>query len=162
MQTKEKAPCPAATRQGKSETIHHAQSTTNLRENQAHKDFFSRICEDQGITMLPLQAGGKNLDLLNMDGESLFSGLAMRLGGRDAIFYDDDAGEWEKRLICAHELGHILFGHLRQGRYKKQSGEYQEQEARIFSAVITALMLYDEYRPSKFVVAQPSEFRTAP
>ncbi|HIZ82819.1 MAG TPA: hypothetical protein H9668_00145 [Firmicutes bacterium] len=29
-----KAPCPAATRQGKSETIHHTQSTTNPRENQ--------------------------------------------------------------------------------------------------------------------------------
>lgn len=146
MQTKEKVPCPAATRQGKSETIHQTQFTTNRRENQVHKDFFSRICEEQGIHMFPLQASGKILDLLNMDGESLSAGLALRLGEEDVIFYDDEAGAWEKQLICAHELGHVLFGHLRQGRYKKQRGEYQEQEARIFSAVITALMLYDAYR----------------
>lgn len=146
MQTKEKVPCPAATRQGKSETIHQTQFTTNRRENQVHKDFFSRICEEQGIHMFPLQASGKILDLLNMDGESLSAELALRLGEEDVIFYDDEAGAWEKQLICAHELGHVLFGHLRQGRYKKQRGEYQEQEARILSAVITALMLYDAYR----------------
>ena len=71
----------------------------------------------------------------------------MMIGDRPpTIFYDGEAGTWEKRLIIAHEIGHLIYGHFRKRTTRPLSGEAQEQAADMFSTVFTALMLYDEYR----------------
>lgn len=59
------------------------------------------------------------------------------------IYIDGKTSLWEKRLICAHELAHILFGHL-EGSVNTEIGE---QEAQIFAGCLMALMIFDLYKP---------------
>ena len=67
------------------------------------------------------------------------AGYSTMLGDRPVIFYDKNVGLWEQRFIVAHELGHILFGHLR-----NPSAPGNEFEANVFAAVFTALALFDQ------------------
>ena len=71
--------------------------------------------------------------------ECLGAGYSTMLGNQPVIFYDKDVDLWEQRFTIAHELGHILFGHLR-----NPSIPGNEMEANVFAAVFTALTLYAE------------------
>ena len=72
--------------------------------------------------------------------EELITGSVLQIPGENHILYDPAASKSEKMYIIAHELGHIMFGHLR----TQAAGENAEIEASIFAAVFTALNLYME------------------
>lgn len=55
------------------------------------------------------------------------------------ILLDAELRGAEKKLVAAHEIAHILFGHC------KQPSPYQEEEARIFAAVVVAMDLFRAY-----------------
>ena len=60
-----------------------------------------------------------------------------------SIFIDKDADLWEKRLQVAHELGHVILGHVKTGCVLKH--DEMEQEARIFAGSFIALLMFKEY-----------------
>ena len=49
------------------------------------------------------------------------------------ILLDAELRGAEKKLVAAHEIAHILFGHC------NHPSPYQEEEARIFAAVVVAM-----------------------
>ena len=61
----------------------------------------------------------------------------------NAIFYDDTASMWKQRELIAHEVGHIIMGHL-DGRCPLSTKQC-ETEAIVFDAVFIALMLFAQY-----------------
>lgn len=93
-------------------------------------------CKANDIPVIPITDKVKDCFKLP---EPPGAGYATMLGGRPVIFYDKNVGLWERRLTVAHELGHILFGHLR-----NPASPNNELEANIFAAVFTALTLYAE------------------
>lgn len=96
----------------------------------------SSICKRNGIILYPMKENiTKRFGIFRTPGV----GCAMSVNGKPVIMYDGEAGEWEQRFIIAHELGHILFGHLR-----SPEAENNELEANTFAAVITALTLFKE------------------
>lgn len=98
-----------------------------------------KICDDENIHCRHIPDDAKALKSL--------SGIALKFpNGEKNILLNEDitAGKWENWLIIAHELGHLLFGHLEQTC--TLTNEMKEDEARTFSCVFIALMLYDKYR----------------
>lgn len=96
----------------------------------------SSICRDNGIVLCSLKENiTKSFGITEMQGQ----GCAMLVNGKPVIMYDEEVGEWEQRFIVAHELGHVLFGHLRNPK-----AEHNELEANTFAAVLTALTLFEE------------------
>lgn len=93
-------------------------------------------CKANDIPVLPITDKVKDYFKLP---KAPGAGYATMLGDRPVIFYDKDVGLWEQRFAVAHELGHVLFGHLR-----RPEAFHNELEANIFAAVFTALTLYAE------------------
>lgn len=99
------------------------------------------ICRDEGIKFCYMpdfmsETKKKTKGIALYDAEH---GIKTILLNGDSIF-----SKWERRLIASHELAHLLFGHL--ANACQLSYNIKEDEARTFSCVFTALMLYDEYR----------------
>lgn len=99
------------------------------------------ICRDEGIKccympdfMSETEKEANGIALYDAE-----NGIKTILLNGDTIF-----GKWERRLTTSHELAHLLFGHL--ANACQLSDNIKEDEARTFSCVFTALMLYDEYR----------------
>lgn len=94
----------------------------------------ANACRANEIPVIPITDRVK--DCFNLP-EAPGAGYATMLGGRPVIFYDKNGGLWEQRFAIAHELGHILFGHLR-----SPEAPHNEMEANVFAAVFTALNLF--------------------
>lgn len=107
---------------------------------------FNKICEDQGIRVRSYQSlreknsgwprGHEAIDSILRNG----GGIAFTVnGGQPAIVYDNDRSNSEVRFIIAHELGHILLGHLNfRADFKDKMPDSAEAEANIFAAVLLA------------------------
>ena len=54
-----------------------------------------------------------------------------------------ETGKWERWLIAAHEMAHLIFGHL-EAHNSTLTEEVREGEARIFSCTLMALIAYFE------------------
>lgn len=105
----------------------------------------NEVCKDRGIRVCSYQKlqkingwsdKHKELDtILRRCG-----GVAFTLSdGQPVIAYDADRADSEVRYIVAHELGHILLGHLGfRADFKKGMSDFAETEANIFAAVLTA------------------------
>lgn len=70
------------------------------------------------------------------------SGFSFELTGEKIIALDESIHGWEKFLTLAHETAHHIFGHLSKLKDGKIS-DACEDEARIFSAVFTAMALIE-------------------
>ena len=62
-------------------------------------------------------------------------GYAVRIGERYAIIINQNTSHIEREFTAAHELGHILMGHLEKSPV---NAEHAELEANIFAAVFMA------------------------
>ena len=97
-------------------------------------------CKANEIPVIPITDKVKNyFKLPDISG----AGYSTMLGDRPVIFYDKDSDLWEQRFTIAHELGHILFGHLR-----NPEASHNEIEANVFAAVFTALSLFAQSEKS--------------
>ena len=108
----------------------------------------SDICRNQGIVdeHLSSEVAQKICgDLTKGDSRGKAYSMQMQYEGEDLkfIFYDETAPTWEKRALVAHELGHILLGHLT--GHTPLSPEQSVPEAQIFGVMFTALMIFAEY-----------------
>ena len=71
------------------------------------------------------------------------AGFCYNIEGRSYIFVDESRLKDCVQEVKAHEMGHVLLGHLEQD--KNLESEAAEREADIFGVVMYALSLYDEY-----------------
>lgn len=80
----------------------------------------------------------RNTDFLQRLGLTDFidhPGISVRIGDDFAIFYHDNLTVCEFRFVIAHELGHILLGHLIP---TARNGSSFEQEANTFASRLLA------------------------
>lgn len=66
------------------------------------------------------------------------NGLAVLSKGKFYIIYNEKDNLQERRFTAAHEIGHILLGHLFSTPTSQQEKEIREQEADIFAAFLLA------------------------
>ena len=107
---------------------------------------FNKICKDYGIRVSSYKnlreknagwpRGHEDIDSILRSG----GGISFTInGGHPVIVYDNDRSDSEIRYIVAHELGHILLGHLGlRHDFKNGMPDSAEAEANIFAAVLTA------------------------
>lgn len=66
------------------------------------------------------------------------NGLAVLSKGKFYIIYNEKDNLQERRFTAAHEIGHILLGHLFSNPISQQEKEIREQEADIFATFLLA------------------------
>lgn len=106
---------------------------------------FEQICKDNDIT--PYYYDEEFADR-HFDGtlKRTAGGAAVIVGNKDKyIFIDRNITRRAQRYVEAHELGHILLGHLDK-RSSKEHEKCFETEADIFAAVFTAMEIYEQYK----------------
>lgn len=101
------------------------------------------IYQKKGIRLVPYSEGREAIQALKWDDLFQYKGFCFQLDGDYYTFYDDAAPADGHSFTLAHELGHILMGHIAPGA--KPDSERDEQMANIFGAVLLALAVYDEY-----------------
>ena len=73
----------------------------------------SEICKNMEIAVRSYRAGAETLQLLNLtERTKTADGFAVMLRDRPLIFYNEKCNSQRNRFTIAHELGHILLGHL--------------------------------------------------
>lgn len=78
----------------------------------------SRICYAYGVTLRSYQAGAPLIRELGLGAQCGASdGFTVRSGERCYAFYNAEQTPGRVRFTIAHELGHILLGHLGDGEY---------------------------------------------
>lgn len=78
----------------------------------------SRICVAYGVTLRSYQAGASLIRELGLEAQCGASdGFTVRSGGRCYAFYNMEQSAGRVRFTIAHELGHILLGHLGDGEH---------------------------------------------
>lgn len=65
-------------------------------------------------------------------------GIAAKSGGEYVVCVDGNAPPHKKEFIAAHELAHILLGHL-DGDMDERQRERAEREAELFAVVLMAM-----------------------
>lgn len=107
---------------------------------------FNKICKDYGIRVCSYQSLRKKNDSWPQKHEVLDfflqsgGGVSFAVnGGKPVIIFDADLEKSEIRHIIAHELGHILLGHLSfREDVESKMPDFAETEANIFAAVLMA------------------------
>ena len=115
---------------------------------------FNKVCKDYGIRLFSYQSLRKaNNGLLESHKEldSVMresSGVCFAIGGNQPVIaFDADRDDLEIRYTVAHELGHILLGHLRfRSGVKEIMPNFAEAEANIFAATLMANDILCRYR----------------
>lgn len=96
----------------------------------------NKVCKDYGARTIPYKHAPEIIKRLQF-GKPDVSGLTVIFEGGPVIFYNDSLPEQEVRFTVAHELGHILLGHL---NYRLDGGhkcpDFAEMEANCFAAAI--------------------------
>ncbi len=111
-------------------------------------DILNKICKDQGIIVKGfseeiVQDICKSLTRGDNRGKAYAIHVTDKGEDINAIFYDDTAPLWKRRELIAHEVGHIIMGHL--DGHCPLSTKQCETEAIVFDAVFIALMLFAQY-----------------
>lgn len=65
-------------------------------------------------------------------------GIAAKSGGEYVVCVDGNAPPHKKEFISAHELAHVLLGHL-DGAMNERQRERAEREAELFAVVLMAM-----------------------
>ena len=117
----------------------------NVWDTKAMKQY----CEAHGIVLLTYsqmkESGIKDQEALKIGMQ--YRGFAMCVDDQKYIFIDDTAPTKEERYYTlAHELGHILMGHLSDPDHPSVRNADIEWEANTFSAIMLALRLYDDMK----------------
>lgn len=104
---------------------------------------FSKICKDYGISVYSYQSNPGLVAELNLD--TRVSGYAVTIGDKPAIIFDENRPKEEQLFTIAHELAHILLGHLSYRIKNKECHEFHEREADTFATVLAAYAILGRY-----------------
>lgn len=118
----------------------------NYKDYKASRDLAWRILLNEGVTELPVKVGqlcrrmGIQIGYIDLPGGE--DGISMIVHGRPRIMIRKDRPVARQRFTVAHELGHILLGHV--GKYQLVNREPSrgdspiEQAANVFAARLLA------------------------
>ncbi len=103
------------------------------------------ICADNNINMFYCNEEDSKVLLKNCGGACAYRHICSDGSEEKFIAIDEKSksNKWERRFLAAHELAHLLYGHL--GNFEL-CHEQKEHEAQTFASAFVALMLYDEYK----------------
>lgn len=90
----------------------------------------SRICGAYGVTLRSYQAGAPLIRELGLEAQcGVSDGFTVRSDGRCYVFYNMEQSPGRVRFTIAHELGHILLGHLGDGEHTIYNREPSQEDA---------------------------------
>lgn len=105
----------------------------------------SKICSRYGIALRNYEAGRPIIELLGLTRQcDLSDGFAVHSGPQYLVFYNRQQMHGRIRFTIAHELGHILLGHLDSGEYTIYNREPdpadapEEHAANVFASRLLA------------------------
>ena len=116
----------------------------NYKDYQNARDATWRILLDCGVNQLPVRTSGlcKALGIKLMEGDIPQDGYSTMVNGVPYIVVNQNLLNTRKRFTVAHELGHIVLGHV--GRYELVNREPDpkdnpiEQAANVFASRLLA------------------------
>lgn len=105
----------------------------------------SSICAAYGVTLRSYAAGEPLIRALGlMEQCAVSDGFSVRTGGRTMAFYNGTQPPGRVRFTVAHEMGHILLGHLGDGEHTLYNREPspedspEEHAANVFASRLLA------------------------
>lgn len=105
----------------------------------------SRICRGYGVTLRSYQVGAPLIRELGLEAQcDISDGFTVRSGDRCYVFYNMEQPPGRVRFTIAHELGHVLLGHLGDGEhtvYNRESSSEnapEEHTANVFASRLLA------------------------
>ena len=104
----------------------------------------SRICRGYGVTLRSYQVGAPLIRELGLEAQcDISDGFTVRSGDRCYVFYNMEQPPGRVRFTIAHELGHVLLGHLGDGEhtvYNQDASEdaSEEHTANVFASRLLA------------------------
>lgn len=107
----------------------------------------NRVCKDYGIRALSYQDAPALAGAFMPDRRGSSAGFAVKQkGGPPIILFDGERPRQEGHFTVAHELGHVLLGHL---DYRRDAAgnypDFAEIEANCFAAVLMAYEIIAKY-----------------
>lgn len=137
----------------------------------------AKVCASKGYVLRSYQSGKNAIAALGLSGQQNVSdGFTFLHSGKYYIFYNDRCSPGRQRFTIAHELGHIVLGHLLEGQYTVINREPApgddpaETQANQFAARILApacvlhalnVSTVEELRQLCGISHQAAEFRLA-
>ena len=90
----------------------------------------SRICRGYGVTLRSYQVGAPLIRELGLEAQcDISDGFTVRSGDRCYVFYNMEQPPGRVRFTIAHELGHVLLGHLGDGEHTVYNREASSEDA---------------------------------
>lgn len=90
----------------------------------------SRICRRYGVTLRSYQVGAPLIRELGLEAQcDISDGFTVRSGDRCYVFYNMEQPPGRVRFTIAHELGHVLLGHLGDGEHTVYNRESSSEDA---------------------------------
>ena len=90
----------------------------------------SRICRGYGVTLRSYQVGAPLIRELGLEAHcDISDGFTVRSGDRCYVFYNMEQPPGRVRFTIAHELGHVLLGHLGDGEHTVYNRESSSEDA---------------------------------
>lgn len=107
---------------------------------------FNQICDENGICICSYQSAPDFVSKIRPDPREYTDGLALKMpDGTPVILFNEDQSFYGRRFTIAHELAHILLGHLNRVSSNNESHIYQEMQANCLAAALTAHEILGEY-----------------
>ena len=90
----------------------------------------SSICRAYGVTLRSYQSGEQIIRALGLAGQcAVCDGFTVRSGGHCYVFYNMAQTPGRVRFTIAHEMGHVLLGHLGEGGHTIYNREPSPEDA---------------------------------